>query len=130
MEKIKLRYHHLLCINFFIGKGYSNEFVENFKYWKNKLEKENPLIEIVGFKDVICDKCPNWEDDKCATQDKVSRYDQNIENYLPKSGIYRYQELIKIIEENIINKVPVKDLCKDCEYLSICSNIQEQKIKH
>ena len=129
MEKIRLRYHHLLCINFFIGKGYSNEFVENFKIWKKYLETNNPYIEIVETKDVICDKCPNWKIDKCKDQQKVLEYDNNIKNYLPKNGAYKYLDLIKMINEKIIEKIPVKDLCKDCQYLSICSSIQENNLK-
>lgn len=39
----KLRPHYALCLSFFEGKGYSNEFVENMAIIYSSLKKEDQI---------------------------------------------------------------------------------------
>lgn len=54
----KIRAHHGMCIAFFQGKGYSNEFTAHMREMIHKLEK-NSTICITTQTDAICLKCPN-----------------------------------------------------------------------
>ena len=53
MSKYLIRPHHMLCMQFFEGKGYSDGFVASMAAIKEKLEKE--ISENTIFKR-ICDK--------------------------------------------------------------------------
>ncbi len=78
MQTIKLRPHHLLCAVGFQGKGYSPNFVRNFKKIMAELNGENGdaiMIEIVGRTDDVCAPCPHKRDALCVTQDKISQLD-------------------------------------------------------
>ena len=43
MSKHLIRPHHMLCMQFFEGKGYSDGFVASMAAIKEKLEKENDV---------------------------------------------------------------------------------------
>ena len=65
-----LRGHHLICLHFFNGEGYSEEFIRNLK---NALKKmEHSPVEICSGADEICMKCPYLKDNTC-------HYDNNAE---------------------------------------------------
>ncbi|MGN0335780.1 MAG: DUF1284 domain-containing protein [Lachnospiraceae bacterium] len=59
MEKYqyRIRAHHGMCLAFFKGKGYSNEFTEHMGKIKERLT-ENPLVCITDQTDIICSCCP------------------------------------------------------------------------
>ena len=54
MSKYLIRPHHMLCMQFFEGKGYSDGFVASMAAIKEKLEKEDPQVEIVEGTDDVC----------------------------------------------------------------------------
>jgi hypothetical protein len=57
--KAKLRGHHLICLNFFRGEGYSEDFIRNIY---SVIGKEK--IDIVKGPDV-CAMCPYLKDKMC-----------------------------------------------------------------
>ena len=63
-SRSKLRGHHLICLNFFRGEGYSEEFIKNIY---EVLTKEK--VEIVSGPDEVCAKCPFLKDKKCASHE-------------------------------------------------------------
>jgi hypothetical protein len=64
MKKTKLRGHHLICLNYFRGEGYCDDFVNNI-YEVLKKEK----VEIVAGQDEVCSKCPYLKGGKCASNE-------------------------------------------------------------
>jgi hypothetical protein len=59
----RLRGHHLICLHFFNGEGYSPEFIGNLR---NVLEKTRTGdVEISPGADDICGGCPHLEQMKC-----------------------------------------------------------------
>ena len=62
---IRLRGHHLLCIQGFQGYGYSEEFLENMKKIHKKIISNEENIQLVTGPDDICKSCPNLNNDKC-----------------------------------------------------------------
>jgi len=55
--KAKLRGHHLICLNFFKGEGYSEDFISNIH---SVIGEDN--IEIVQGPDDVCAWCPYLKD--------------------------------------------------------------------
>ena len=53
MQELKLRPHHALCVRFFEGKGYSEDFTKNMYSVIEKLNND-PVIKIVFGYDDLC----------------------------------------------------------------------------
>lgn len=64
---IRLRGHHLVCLHFFKGEGYSREFIENLSDVLSKVEKDEE-IEVVEGADDVCRACPSLQAGKCASK--------------------------------------------------------------
>ncbi len=58
-----LRGHHLVCLHFFKGEGYNEEFVENLKGVLRTAETE--VITVRHGADDICAKCPSLNHTGC-----------------------------------------------------------------
>ena len=63
---MKIRAHHLLCMQGFQGYGYSEEFSQNMSKIIQKL-KSHPeqKIEITADLDIICKSCPQKKNKIC-----------------------------------------------------------------
>ena len=64
-----IRAHHLLCMRYFEGRGYSEEFVSNFYKIIDEFGS-NPVIQVVNYPEVICGKCPYNINSMCTRNDK------------------------------------------------------------
>ncbi len=53
----QIRAHHGMCLAFFRGKGYSDEFTEHMGKMKRFLD-QNPVVRILAGTDEICGPCP------------------------------------------------------------------------
>lgn len=118
-----IRGHHLICLHFFDGEGYSQEFVGNLK---NVLQKtEYSQLEICPGADEICAKCPYLKDDTC-------HYDLNAEEDIRAMDI-KALELLNLTAgdksdwNDIRNAVPgifmqwYASCCEDCDWIGACS---------
>ena len=120
---MNIRAHHLLCMRYFKGKGYSKEFISNFYKVIKKLEN-NPIIKVINYPDIICSSCPHNVNGKCIkkgpdSENKVREKDSIVMKHL---GVRLNQ---KIKAANISNLVSlkldnVKEICKECEWLTYC----------
>src|SRR3989338_10122876 len=114
-----IRAHHLLCMRYFNGKGYSKEFVSNFYTVLSEL-KNNPAIKIVNSPDVICSSCPHNIKGRCVKkgpdfENEVKEKDALVIAIL---GL-RLEQKISFKEATMIvsSKLPdVKEVCKECEW--------------
>ena len=119
---MNIRAHHLLCMKYFKGKGYSKEFVSNFDEVIKKLE-DNPVIKVINYPDIICGSCFHNLGGKCIkkpnSENKVRKKDDTIMNYL---GISLNQEMraedVKSLVDLRLDKL--RETCKDCEWLKYC----------
>lgn len=116
---IKLRGHHLICLQFFEGKGYSREFVENMRKIYERLKK-GEKVKITEGKDDICSKCPNLKENKCFLEEKVEKKDKKVLKLFGLSSeeeIY-WDEVVKIFQS--FSKKDLINICKDCLWIDIC----------
>jgi hypothetical protein len=70
---LRLRAHNLLCIQGFVGKGYSPAFVANMTRVVDSLE-EDPEISVVGATDALCSACPHLADNGCTLHGEGTEY--------------------------------------------------------
>ncbi|QQY79948.1 GMP synthase-like glutamine amidotransferase [Keratinibaculum paraultunense] len=121
-NNICLRPHHLMCIQSYVGKGYSEKFIENMDtVVENLKENPNQIIRIVKGNDHICNYCPhNLHGVKCESDDKVNIMDKKVLEYLNIApGKYSYSELLNRLKE-IRNEEVFKNICRDCEWYTLC----------
>lgn len=122
---IKLRPHHLLCFQGYIGKGYSEEFVENMNRIMEELSRENSIIKLVFSTDDICSRCPNklWENN-CEDNKKIEEMDRKVIEYFKlDEKTYKYDEIINSIYK-IIDDGIMEDICSSCSWYkyNYCKN--------
>lgn len=122
----KIRPHHGLCLNFFQGKGYSNEFVKNMTAIKSRLE-ENPLVCITSQTDIICDVCPNNTNGICTAAEKVSEYDRQVllQCHLSEGEILPFLDFEALVRHNILGPGKRKEICGNCQWDSLCHEQKE-----
>ena len=122
---INLRPHHLLCIAFFKGKGYSDEFVSNMTSIVSALkENKDTPISLVSGEDDLCGHCPNNQNGICTADDKSSRYDQLTLTALGidtnSHSAITYSTLRALADERIINCGNRESVCGDCQWTDLC----------
>lgn len=125
MKKIYLRPHHLLCTQTFLGKGYSDEFVENMTYITKLLRNNNSQeIELTFSCDSLCSFCPNrteiLHNPCCNDNKKVTSYDQKVTKLFHlEEKTYVYADLIREIDSRMTPK-RLKHICGNCSWADIC----------
>jgi len=119
--KAKLRGHHLICLNFFRGEGYSEDFIKNIY---SVIRKEK--VEVVAGQDDVCDRCPYLKGNKCAsneyTDEKILQQDREALRLLRfKPGEIVYWKIISAKLPGIMDEWKAL-FCQDCGYLKVCFN--------
>lgn len=115
-----LRPHHSLCMQFFIGKGYSEQFTDNM-YKVLALPDDTPVTITFGI-DALCRCCPNLKSDKCETENKVVAIDKRV------ADICRFScgdsllmgDFLNKAKKDIILAGKLEEVCRDCEFTDIC----------
>ena len=125
-DMIHLRPHHLLCLQAFRGKGYSESFVEKMTAVHAML-RENPKLEIrlAEGADDLCAACPNLEDGVCTSK-KPPVFDRNVLKELENRGI-RESVLSGLPEELGLTEELVRGCCPDCQWQEICLAVCREK---
>jgi hypothetical protein len=121
-RKTLLRGHHLICLNFFRGEGYSEEFIENLYA---VIKKEH--IEIVTGADEVCKKCPYLKEGKCKSSDYTDEiiHLQDLEALRLlglKQGMIVDWKLIASKLPEIIEEWK-DEFCLACGYRKVCFNV-------
>lgn len=120
---IKLRGHHLICLNFFTGEGYNLEFIENLSEILIRAQSGEEL-EVCSGADDVCKMCPFLKDRRC-------RYDKYAENEIQKmdrdaTDLLNIEPGMKVTWSDIQESVRVifkkwsADYCKSCNWKKVC----------
>jgi len=126
-----------MCSLCFQGKGYSDEFVENFFKIVNQLREENGddvEIEVVAETDDVCAPCPSRREKLCTKQVTIDQLDENHANVLRlKPGdVLTWGEAKQRIKE-YMSLENFHQACAPCSWksLGICEKIlREHSGKH
>jgi hypothetical protein len=129
--KMQIRAHHIFCIQSFIRKGYSEQFIENMENIIEKLKSCDPLIEVTNAPDCICTACPRLKIiDSQSTNAKISLIGCEVETeakmldrkVASSLGIdfgkhYRYSELLEKLK--YIDEETFDDVCSECQWYNL-----------
>ena len=132
---ICLRPHHLLCLQTFVGHGYSPEFTAHMTIVQKQLTTD-PLtpITLVNGPDDLCGHCPNCVDGSC-TSPKPAVFDhlvgqklnttEDTENAAPKHTdasdspltLHGIPSILHMSEQLLA------ECCPDCEWKELCVEV-------
>lgn len=126
-EPLTLRFHHLLCLPLFEGKGYSDSFSQNMGKIKKIAETTKEQIRFICDFDSVCRSCPNKSESGCLLnegKDKIEEKDARIAGLLDvKSGFETdYKTALGLAAEKI-HKDEFDELCGQCRWYKagVCS---------
>ncbi|MGL4107175.1 DUF1284 domain-containing protein [Clostridium sp. LP20] len=133
---LELRPHHINCLFFYRGMGYSEDFVMAMSSIENLLiENTDTEIGFILNCDILCTNCPNrLKGNSCITEERIKILDlRAINEYgLDLNRKYKFTELKNSIYTTF-DKEKFKNICSDCEWFKkgICSIefIKEQELK-
>lgn len=117
----KIRAHHGMCLCFFRGKGYSDDFIRNMTDRKRELMR-NPVICITRQADIICAICPNNADGVCTAEEKVAEYDRQVMTRcnLSEGDCMPFLDFERLVRERILFCDKRKEICGNCQWDSLC----------
>ncbi|MDK2880179.1 MAG: uncharacterized protein PWR06_2895 [Thermoanaerobacteraceae bacterium] len=124
---VRFRGHHLICLNFFQGEGYSQDFIDNLKQLLDRAEK-GEKIEVVAGPDDVCKVCPSLKGDICThkegADEEIKELDNQARSYL---GVEPGQKVDwKEIRQGVA-KIPgswFSDFCKGCDWEKVCNRVR------
>ena len=125
-ELLKIRAHHLCCIQGFQGYGYSPAFVANMRAVISDL-KECPSkpLKVISKCDTLCISCPN-EKECLALKSIPSRRIKNMDLAVMKKlrieegTVIKADEAFKLINSKLDNASDIEDVCGTCKWRQKC----------
>ena len=121
--KIKLRGHHLLCLQGFQGYGYSKNFVLNMTHI-NELRKNNDCtITLTNEHDDICSSCPNLKNNLCENEKQneiIVKMDVEVLSQLNSDIEYNSIDLFNEVSSKFNSLKSVENVCNGCKWVNKC----------
>ena len=114
-DTIKIRAHHLLCMQGFQGYGYSQNFITNMAQVIKDLKSPNQQIEIISECDVICSHCPHKKKGVCENNPGSAVKLENMDRQILKKLGLRKGERIKA--RDILTTIKTKLKTYDIKYV-------------
>ena len=130
---IHLRPHHLLCILTYVGKGYSQAFIDNFDQIIEDLNGGSSRIKLVNKPDDICaprlcdpdDTTCHCLNDSIQHRDKDALTDLNLQN---DDEIILTKSLISTLRTDYKTH-KIRTACQECEWHDFCTDIAKNDFK-
>jgi hypothetical protein len=121
-DPIRIRAHHLLCMQGFQGYGYNSEFImhlEKIIAFFNSYP--NSKLQIVQEADEICSCCPNENKGFCNRDTKIGKIDILVieRASIDLKKIYSFEEVQKLVDEDL-NHQDIMDICGKCSWKDKC----------
>lgn len=120
-QPVMLRPHHGMCLAYFKGYGYSEEFAAHMRKVQNYL-KTDAVVHLEVGTDIICLKCPNNINGACEKPELVVHYDSEV---LRRCGLSAGEELgftefFELVQENILGPGFREEICGNCQWNEMC----------
>lgn len=124
---MRLRPHHLLCIQKFTGHGYDEDFTRHMKEIVSEL-KSNPETQITlshGCDD-LCKACPNNIGGACTSLEKVACMDSAVLDIcgLEYGEITSWSDAASKARERIFETEKFFCICSSCQWFELCKRTE------
>lgn len=124
---MKLRPHHLLCVQKYTGHGYDERFTAHMTALTARL-RAAPETEIVltGGCDELCAACPNVRAGVCADGEKTAAMDAAV---LARCGLAAgtaapWREAARLARERIFRTDGFISVCGGCQWFGLCAETE------
>lgn len=130
---ITLRPHHILCLQGFQNKGYSDRFTQELLTLHKQLQNnKNQHILIKKTQDSICTHCPHSQNNQChkdseSNQRMMKRDQSTLKQLSVTEGLYTWSHLIKISQKQISSQNDTYEICFECDWQKDCLFYQNLK---
>lgn len=123
---MKIRAHHLLCMQLYEGKGYNDNFCKGMEHVIEELRKNNSYFTLHKETDVICENCPNRMNE---TECRLGNEDVEIKDIkvmhalnLEFNEMVTYKTINKVLETKI-DVYNFSNICGTCRWFreNICN---------
>jgi len=124
----KLRGHHLICLHFFRGRGYNEEFIENIKrILKNisKVEGPDDVSDLLpALKGEAFSKCCPYNIGVCNYSPDSEKEVRELDSF--KLKLLKFEVHDVVDWDNLKQKLPFiveewrNKACKDCDWRNAC----------
>lgn len=115
-----LRPHHLLCLQNFVGCGYSDGFTGAMARIASTLSENPELpVRITAGADALCAACPNLRQEHCASP-RPARFDAAVTAalHLREGSTLPWREWRRRAERASMEDLDT--LCPGCQWLPLC----------
>lgn len=121
MKMYRVRAHHGMCLAYYRGKGYSNEFAAHMWRMKQQLEK-NPIVILQSQADSICEACPHNREGVCTSDNKAADYDRQVLSSLGlhQGDTIRWLEFTRLVDKYILETGRREEICGECQWNHLC----------
>lgn len=126
-RSLKVRAHHLLCLQGFQGYGYDDDFVDGMIGFLKAYESDPNLeFEVTADVDTICAPCPHRDDQVCRKDpDADHRIKETDRKTLAKLGLVAgargpARDLIKHVNVTLKSVADVTEICGTCLWTDKC----------
>ena len=126
----RLRPHHVLCAHFFVGKGYSEGFVEHMRQTLEALDRPGAAVTLIGACDELCAECPNNRNGVCETDGKVRAIDRRAAEAmeLQFGDTLPWEALYALAGHRILEAGKLREVCGDCEWVGLCGTMTNKNL--
>jgi hypothetical protein len=125
---MKLRPHHLLCVQKYTGSGYDDAFAANMESLIRRLAAcPDTAVTLTEGRDDLCAACPHMAGGRCASEEKVNRLDRGVlEACGFSAGETRsWSALARTAGEQVLETDMFEKVCGDCEWFDLCRTTRE-----
>ena len=123
-DPIRIRAHHLLCMQGFQGLGYNDEFTQRMGELITFLESDlSQIIEIITETDEICRFCPNLIGKQCVNDHccKIKKMDVCVisNSNLKENITIPFERALEIVNHDL-KLEEIKIICENCVWADKC----------
>lgn len=111
-----------MCMAYFVGYGYSDNFSAHMAALLEELTPETP-IRLTISTDAVCGPCPNNSGGLCNKSELVAAYDRSVltlcglgDGYILSFGCFT-----RLVQERILSPGLRPAICGSCQWNDICA---------
>lgn len=124
---VRIRAHHLLCMQGFQGYGYNDDFANHMNNIVTQLKNDTDmLVQVTIDCDDICDGCPHHKENMCHKDVDADNRIKLMDSIILKctgiksQSIDSIKSIIACINNTFNAKIQLMDICGDCQWIEKC----------
>ena len=124
---MKLRPHHLLCIQKFTGHGYDGRFTAHMTALTARLrDMPDTEVTLVRGCDALCAACPNVRDGACTSLEKVEAMDAAVLCWcgLSWGEAVPWAQAARLARERVFRTDGFEQICAGCQWFGLCTETE------